>query len=189
MDGVVSLWRGNPNMNSLVGIGASTSYLVGAASALLPGLAGADAASFMEEPVMLLGFVLLGRALEARAKVKAAADLRALARLIPATARLALDPGAAPGAPPPAPGAAAAAVEYLPVPTSSVRRGDVLRVLPGAAARRPPFAAAVPLPRAAGGGAAGQRGAQGRARAPAAGRRARPAPQWRSWGGRGRPGW
>lgn len=42
---------------------------VGAASAVLPGL-GFDA-SFLEEPVMLLAFVLLGRALEARAKVRA----------------------------------------------------------------------------------------------------------------------
>lgn len=74
IDGFASLWRGNPNMNSLVGIGATTSYLVGAASAMVPGL-GFDA-SFLEEPVMLLGFVLLGRALEARAKVNAAADLK-----------------------------------------------------------------------------------------------------------------
>ncbi|GFR51780.1 hypothetical protein Agub_g14237, partial [Astrephomene gubernaculifera] len=106
-------------------------------------------ASFLEEPVMLLAFVLLGRALEARAKVQAAADLQSLARLLPASARLVLDPGAAPpgagGAPPAGAGAgggAAAgggaggaaggpAVDYATVPTSSVRTGDVLRVLPG----------------------------------------------------------
>lgn len=67
IDGFKSLWAGNPNMNSLVAIGSSTSFSVGAAAALLPSL-GFDA-SFMEEPVMLLAFVLLGRALEARAKV------------------------------------------------------------------------------------------------------------------------
>ncbi len=45
---------------------------VGAASALLPaGVLGGFDASFLEEPVMLLAFVLLGRALEARAKVHA----------------------------------------------------------------------------------------------------------------------
>jgi Cu2+-exporting ATPase len=71
IDGFKSLWAGNPNMNSLVAIGSSTSFTVGAASALHPGL-GFDA-SFLEEPVMLLAFVLLGRALEARAKVR---DLR-----------------------------------------------------------------------------------------------------------------
>jgi len=44
---------------------------VGAASALLPaGVLGGFDASFLEEPVMLLAFVLLGRALEARAKVR-----------------------------------------------------------------------------------------------------------------------
>jgi Cu2+-exporting ATPase len=68
IDGFKSLWAGNPNMNSLVAIGSSTSFTVGAASALHPGL-GFDA-SFLEEPVMLLAFVLLGRALEARAKVR-----------------------------------------------------------------------------------------------------------------------
>jgi Cu2+-exporting ATPase len=70
IDGFKSLWAGNPNMNSLVAIGSSTSFTVGAASALHPGL-GFDA-SFLEEPVMLLAFVLLGRALEARAKVRLA---------------------------------------------------------------------------------------------------------------------
>lgn len=55
-------------MNSLVAIGSSTSFTVGAAAALMPQL-GFDS-GFMEEPVMLLAFVLLGRALEARAKVR-----------------------------------------------------------------------------------------------------------------------
>ena len=58
-------------MNSLVALGCSASFSVGVASALWPGgapLGGFDA-SFLEEPVMLLAFVLLGRAMEARAKV------------------------------------------------------------------------------------------------------------------------
>lgn len=56
-------------MNSLVGMGAVTSFAAGAASTLLPG-AGFDA-SFLEEPVMLLAFVLLGRTLETRARLRA----------------------------------------------------------------------------------------------------------------------
>ena len=56
-------------MNSLIGLGATTSFAAGAASALNPAL-GLEA-TFMEEPVMLLAFVLLGRALEARARLKA----------------------------------------------------------------------------------------------------------------------
>ena len=134
LDGFRALWLGSPNMNSLVGVGSSASFLVGAASALSPAW-GLDA-GFLEEPVMLLAFVLLGRALEARAKAQAASDLRALAQLIPATARLQLDPGAAPGAAAAAAAAAAAgngspAVEYISVPTRAVRAGDVVRVLPG----------------------------------------------------------
>ncbi|GBF96439.1 copper-transporting ATPase chloroplastic [Raphidocelis subcapitata] len=131
-DGFRALWLGNPNMNSLVGVGSSASFLVGAASFLVPSL-GLDT-GFLEEPVMLLAFVLLGRALESRAKVQAASDLKALAKLIPATARLQLDPGAAPGAAAAAAAAVAAggpAVEYLQVSTRSVRRGDIVRVLPG----------------------------------------------------------
>lgn len=57
-------------MNSLVAIGSTTSFSVGAAAAVMPSL-GFDS-GFMEEPVMLLAFVLLGRALEARAKVRGA---------------------------------------------------------------------------------------------------------------------
>eukprot|EP00798_Chlamydomonas_sp_ICE-L_P031536 gene31536-6721_t len=116
-DGFKSLAAGNPNMNSLVGVGCTASFSVGVVSAVMPGM-GFDA-SFLEEPVMLLAFVLLGRALESRAKVNAAADLKSLAALIPATTRLVLDPGVAPGAkgktggPPP--------VEYIQVATSAVR--------------------------------------------------------------------
>ena len=63
------LCRGNPNMNSLVGLGAVTSFAAGLAAPLVPGAA--LEVSFLEEPVMLLSFVLLGRALEARARLKA----------------------------------------------------------------------------------------------------------------------
>ncbi|KXZ53854.1 hypothetical protein GPECTOR_6g772 [Gonium pectorale] len=147
VDGFKSLAAGNPNMNSLVGLGSTASFAVGLAGAApglaaafgLPGASSAPAASlllaadasFLEEPVMLLAFVLLGRALEARAKVQAAADLQSLARLIPATSRLVLDPGAPPPGKAAAAPAAAPAVEFIQVPTNSVRAGDVLRVLPG----------------------------------------------------------
>lgn len=62
-------------------------------------------------------------------QVRAASDLKALARLIPTEARLVLDPGAEPGAP--AAGGSSSDVEYALVQTSSVRPGDILRVLPG----------------------------------------------------------
>ena len=60
-------------MNSLIGLGAATSFTAGSASLLLPG-AGLEV-GFMEEPVMLLAFVLLGRALETRARLKASGNI------------------------------------------------------------------------------------------------------------------
>ena len=68
------LRAGSPNMNSLVSLGATTSFLGGAATALLPGMS--TSGSFLEEPVMLLAVVLLGRTLEARARARASGDLR-----------------------------------------------------------------------------------------------------------------
>jgi Cu2+-exporting ATPase len=56
-------------MNSLIALGATTSFTAGSLSAFIPGLT-VDP-SFLEEPVMLLAFVLLGRSLEARARIQA----------------------------------------------------------------------------------------------------------------------
>ena len=61
-------------MNSLVGMGAMASFTAGAVSTLVPG-AGFDA-SFLEEPVMLLAFVLLGRSLESHARLQASGEWR-----------------------------------------------------------------------------------------------------------------
>jgi Cu2+-exporting ATPase len=71
--------------------------------------------------------------------VRAASDLKALAKLIPADSRLVLDPEAPPSAAAAAKAAAAGGgsssvregVDLVMVPTSSVRPGDLLRVLPG----------------------------------------------------------
>ncbi|KAK9803640.1 hypothetical protein WJX72_007735 [[Myrmecia] bisecta] len=126
VDGALSLYRGNPNMNSLIGLGAATSFAAGAASTLIPGM-GLEV-SFLEEPVMLLAVVLLGRTLEARARLKASADLHTLAKLIPEKSRLVLDPGSPPGQQGAVSGAG---VELVQVPTASIRAGDVIRVLPG----------------------------------------------------------
>ena len=60
-------------------------------------------------------------------QVRAASDLKALARLIPTEARLVLDPSGEPAAS----SSSSADVEYALVQTSSVRPGDILRVLPG----------------------------------------------------------
>jgi len=63
-------------MNSLIAMGALTSFAAGLAGPLVPGLALDGAA--LEEPVMLLAFVLLGRTLEARARLRASGAQHAL---------------------------------------------------------------------------------------------------------------
>jgi Cu2+-exporting ATPase len=59
-------------MNSLIALGAATSFAAGAACLVVPGLT-VDG-SLLEEPVMLLAFVLLGRSLEARARANATGE-------------------------------------------------------------------------------------------------------------------
>ena len=59
-------------MNSLIALGASTSFTAGLLSATVPGLT--IDPSFLEEPVMLLAFVLLGRSLETRARANASSE-------------------------------------------------------------------------------------------------------------------
>lgn len=69
-----STCRGHPDMNSLIALGVATAFGTGLASAFVPGIP-LDA-SLLEEPVMLLAFVLLGRTLEARARKKASGEWR-----------------------------------------------------------------------------------------------------------------
>ncbi|KAA6429153.1 MAG: p-type ATPase superfamily, partial [Trebouxia sp. A1-2] len=66
VDGWKAWRRGAPDMSTLVGLGASASFGVSCIAAGLPSLGWK---TFFEEPAMLLGFVLVGRALEERAKL------------------------------------------------------------------------------------------------------------------------
>lgn len=75
MEGWRAWRRGAPDMSTLVGLGASASFGVSCIAAGLPALGWK---TFFEEPAMLLGFVLVGRALEERAKLQASADMAAL---------------------------------------------------------------------------------------------------------------
>ncbi|NUN64529.1 copper-translocating P-type ATPase [Pseudanabaena biceps] len=84
-DGLKSLWYRAPNMNSLVGLGTISAYVASTIALFVPQL---NWQCFFEEPVMLLGFVLLGQALLERAKGKASNAIRALMELQPDRARL-----------------------------------------------------------------------------------------------------
>lgn len=83
-------WRAlrarSANMDLLVALGTSAAYADSAVRALLDPTG--MPALYFEASAVVITLVLLGRWLEARAKASAAAALHALARLLPATARV-----------------------------------------------------------------------------------------------------
>ncbi|KAJ6963800.1 hypothetical protein NC652_002185 [Populus alba x Populus x berolinensis] len=116
LDGVKSLSKGAPNMNTLVGLGALSSFAVSSLAALIPKLGWK---AFFEEPIMLIAFVLLGRNLEQRAKIKATSDMTGLLSVLPTKARLVVN------------GDAKDLGSIVEVPCSSLSVGDKIVVLPG----------------------------------------------------------
>jgi Cu2+-exporting ATPase len=112
-DGWRGLRHGMPNMNTLVALGTGSAYLASSIALLSPNLGWE---CFFDEPVMLLGFILLGRTLEARARSRAESDLEALIALQPAVAYLIGDPNDGAG---------------IAIPVEQVRVGERVRVLPG----------------------------------------------------------
>ena len=118
VDGWNSFKSGGPNMNTLVSLGALASFSMSTAAVMLPKLGWP---TFFEEPVMLLAFVLLGRAVEERAKLRATSDMSALLNLLPATARLV----------PKGVDDSNGGEYYRTVPTSVIQPEDTILVLPG----------------------------------------------------------
>lgn len=79
-------WRRNaPNMNTLVSLGTLTAYTASLVALLFPQLGWE---CFFDEPVMLVGFILLGRTLEQQARNRAAAAFQSLLALQPKVARV-----------------------------------------------------------------------------------------------------
>ncbi|MEO0540730.1 MAG: heavy metal translocating P-type ATPase [Cyanobacteria bacterium P01_A01_bin.105] len=112
VDGWQGVRRGAPNMNTLVSLGAMSSYLTSVVALTVPALGWE---CFFNEPVMLLSFILLGRTLEDRARFRAANALRSLVALQPTVARLVPGPETTDG---------------VEVPAAQVQVGEWLRVLP-----------------------------------------------------------
>ncbi|MDF5706340.1 MAG: heavy metal translocating P-type ATPase [Nostoc sp. S4] len=111
-------WRRNaPNMNTLVGLGTLTAYIASLVALLFPQMGWE---CFFDEPVMMLGFILLGRTLEQQARGRAAAAFRQLLALQPLLARLIANPQKT--------GVGFSSVE---IPAEQVRVGEWLQVLPG----------------------------------------------------------
>ncbi|XP_059274796.1 copper-transporting ATPase PAA2, chloroplastic [Lycium ferocissimum] len=124
-DGLRAFAKGSPNMNSLVGFGSIAAFAISSVSLLNPDLQWG--ASFFDEPVMLLGFVLLGRSLEERARLKASSDMNELLSLISTQSRLVITSSGS-GSSTDVVGSDAICIE---VPTDDIRVGDSLLVLPG----------------------------------------------------------
>ncbi|CAN1217187.1 Copper-transporting ATPase PAA2, chloroplastic, partial [Linum perenne] len=125
-DGLLAFKKGSPNMNSLVGFGSIAAFLISAVSLLNPGLQWD--ASFFDEPVMLLGFVLLGRSLEERARIRASSDMNELLSLVSTQSRLVVTSSDNNSSADTVLGSDAICAE---VPTDDVRVGDTILVLPG----------------------------------------------------------
>ncbi|MBD2194087.1 MULTISPECIES: heavy metal translocating P-type ATPase [Calothrix] len=117
-------WRRNaPNMNTLVGLGTLTAYTASLVALLFPQMGWE---CFFDEPVMMLGFILLGRTLEQQARGKAAAAFRQLLALQPQVARLIANPEKI--------GQESDKVIVSPsveIPAEQVRVGEWLQILPG----------------------------------------------------------
>ena len=126
VDGWKGLWHQAPNMNTLVGLGALTAYTASCVALFFPQL-GWDC--FFDEPVMMLGFILLGRTLEQRARRRAASAFESLLALQPKVARLISKSTSTATSP----GKGRGEMEQLgiEIPVEQVRVGEWLRVLPG----------------------------------------------------------
>ena len=111
-----ALKHGTSNMNTLIAVGTSVAFGYSAAVTVLHDswlFAHYDAASFFETSTAIVGLVLLGRYLEARAKGKASEAIKALMHLRPDTATVIRDG------------------TEMDVPIEEVRVGEQVRVLPG----------------------------------------------------------
>ncbi|MBD0346829.1 MAG: cation-translocating P-type ATPase, partial [Coleofasciculus sp. Co-bin14] len=117
VDGWRGWWHQAPNMNTLIGLGTLTAYITSCVALFFPQLGWE---CFFDEPVMLLGFILLGRTLEQRARRQASSAFESLLALQPQIARLI--------------GKSLATATEQPgieIPVEQVRVGEWLRVLPG----------------------------------------------------------
>jgi Cu+-exporting ATPase len=90
--GVAALMRGAPDMNSLVALGTGAAYGYSVVATFAPGVLPAGTrAVYFEAAAVIVVLILLGRALEARAKGRTGAAIRALVGLSPRSATVLRD--------------------------------------------------------------------------------------------------
>ncbi len=108
--------HGSADMNALVALGTGAAFLYSLAVTLAPGFfesRGIATEVYYEAAVLILAFVITGRALEARAKRQTTSALRKLIGLQPATARVIRN------------------FWETDVPVATVKRGEIVVVRPG----------------------------------------------------------
>lgn len=108
--------HGASNMNTLVSLGTLAAFFYSAVATIAPELFvrhGMQPEVYYEAVLLILGFLLLGKWLEARAKHRTLDALEAFAKMQPKTARLLKDN------------------QEVEVPLASVKSGDVLVIRPG----------------------------------------------------------
>ena len=104
------------NMNTLIALGTSVAFFYSAAATLFGGasiFALGDAETFFDTSTAIIGLVLLGRFMEAKARGRASEAIRSLMDLQPATARVIRDG------------------EHVDVPVEDIAVGDLVLVRPG----------------------------------------------------------
>ena len=112
--GYPALWRGAPDMNSLVALGTSAAYGYSVVATFAPGLLpSGTAAVYYESAAVIVVLILLGRTLEARAKGRTGAAIARLVGLAPKTARVDRDG------------------EIVEVPLDQIVQGDLIHTRPG----------------------------------------------------------
>ncbi|QIR39424.1 copper-translocating P-type ATPase [Tolypothrix sp. PCC 7910] len=122
-------WRRNaPNMNTLIGLGTLTAYTASLVALIFPQMGWE---CFFDEPVMMLGFILLGRTLEQQARGRAAAAFRQLLALQPQIARLIANPEKIGQESNGASRDAVIGSASIEIPAEQVRVGEWLQILPG----------------------------------------------------------
>jgi Cu+-exporting ATPase len=105
-----ALLHGETNMNTLVSLGTGVAFLYSAYVAVRPESGGNV---YFDSVLLILGFLLLGKWLETRARHRALAAVDALAQLQPATARVRRGDA------------------EIVIPLDEVRIGDLVVILPG----------------------------------------------------------
>jgi Cu+-exporting ATPase len=110
LSAIRALRHGASNMNTLVGLGTSVAFAYSAYATVWPA-SGREV--YFDAVLLIIGFLLLGKSLEGRAKRRALAALDSLSRLRPVTARRIVD-----------------GVQAV-VPLEEIQPGDNVLVLPG----------------------------------------------------------